>query len=510
MFSLPREIIYETLKRGKMKRKITIIVLTLALLVSAAGNVNGGQGKKPTSCDLKSDMRKLWEDHIIWTRNVIFNIIDELPGTNEAVTRLLQNQVDIGNAIKPYYGVAAGNQLTALLQEHITIAAELLTALDDGNTAAYNAAWTRWLANADAIATLLSSVNPNWPLAEMKAMLRAHLDATAAEALARKTANYAGDVAAFDHVHLQALEMADMLTEGIVKQFPNMFSGCPLKDPKKPTSCDLKSDMRKLWEDHIIWTRNVIFNIIDELPGTNEAVARLLQNQVDIGNAIKPYYGVAAGNQLTALLHEHITIAAELLTALDDGNTAAYNEAWARWLANADAIATLLSSVNPNWPLAEMKAMMRAHLDATAAEALARKTANYAGDVAAFDHVHLQILEMADMLTEGIVKQFPNMFSSCSNTNTHKEQVSNNRVVLNQNSPNPFDDKTVISYFIPENVKQAQILVYDNMGMLVKKFDIKRTGEGNVTFYSNNSGIGIYSYSIVADGKLIDTKKMIH
>jgi hypothetical protein len=279
---------------------------------------------------------------------------------------------------------------------------------------------------------------------------------------------------------------------------------------KKPTACDLKSDMRKLWEDHIIWTRNVILNIIDELPGTTEAVNRLLQNQVDIGNAIKPYYGTAAGNQLTALLHDHITIAADLLTALDDGNTAAFNTAWTLWLANGDAIAAFLSAANPNWPLAEMQAMMLEHLNATAAEALARKNGNYAGDVTAFENVHLQVLEMADMLTEGIVKQFPNMFSGCSSKDAGNDQVPVTRIILNQNIPNPFSDKTVISFFIPEDVDEAQIVVHNDMGILVKTFNIKSRGEGNITFYANNLRKGLYSYSVIADGKLIDSKKMIH
>src|SRR5829696_3967982 len=175
-----------------MRTKFTIAVLTFGLLLAATGNLNAEQNQKPTACDLKSDMRKLWEDHIIWTRNVILKLIDELPGTTEAVNRLLQNQTDIGNAIKPYYGNSAGNQLTALLHDHITIAADLLTALDDGNTAAFNTTWAQWVANADAIAALLSSVNPNWPLAEMQAMMHEHLNATAAEALARKNGNYAG------------------------------------------------------------------------------------------------------------------------------------------------------------------------------------------------------------------------------------------------------------------------------------------------------------------------------
>ena|SRR5687768_14090185 len=304
-----------------------------------------------------------------------------------------------------------------------------------------------------------------------------------------------------------------ILTLGLLITAP---VGLLAENGKKPSPCDLKSDMRKLWEDHIIWTRNVIFNFIDDLPGTTEAVNRLLQNQVDIGNAIKPYYGTSAGNQLTALLRDHILIAANLLTALKNDNTApfddtpAFTSAYTQWVANADAIAALLSSANPNWPLAEMTAMMHDHLNLTGAEAMARKTANYAADVTAFDNVHMQILEMADMLTEGIVKQFPNMFSGCPVTTLHHENNTTRAVVLNQNSPNPFSEKTVISYFIPENVKQAQILIYDDMGILIKKFNIQAKGEGNVTFYAGRLRKGVFSYSIIADGNLIDTKKMIH
>src|SRR5215207_4131571 len=227
-----------------MKRRFTLLVTAILLLNIA---INAQQNQKPSPCELKTDMRKLWEDHITWTRNVIFNILDDLPGTTEAVNRLLQNQVHLGNAIKPYYGNAAGNQLTALLQDHIRIAAQLLTALKTNNTAAFNAANTAWFANADAIAAFLASLNPNWSLIDLKNMMYEHLNLTAAEALARKNANYTGDVIAYDNVHLEILQMADMLTEGIVDQFPNMFSGCPLKESKKTTTCDLRSGMRKLW-----------------------------------------------------------------------------------------------------------------------------------------------------------------------------------------------------------------------------------------------------------------------
>src|SRR5437868_14708022 len=108
----------------------------------------------------------------------------------------------------------------------------------------------------------------------------------------------------------------------------NSFS--QMKKMKMHTSSaaadDLRTNMRKLWEDHVTWTRNVILNIMDDLPGTNEAVQRLLQNQTDIGNAIKPVYGEEAGKKLTELLRVHITTAADLLKAAKAGNTTSFNE----------------------------------------------------------------------------------------------------------------------------------------------------------------------------------------
>ena len=173
----------------------------------------------------------------------------------------------------------------------------------------------------------------------------------------------------------------------------------------------LHDQMRKLWEDHVTWTRNVIISFQADLPDLNAALARLLQNQTDIGNAIKPYYGDAAGNQLTALLREHILGAARVLAALKAGDQPALQAALAAWYANAHDIAVFLNSANPkNWPLAQMDQMMRDHLDATTREAVARHQGDWAADVAAYDAVHVQILEMADMLSDGIIAQFPKLF----------------------------------------------------------------------------------------------------
>jgi hypothetical protein len=173
--------------------------------------------------------------------------------------------------------------------------------------------------------------------------------------------------------------------------------------------------MRKLWEDHITWTRLVIVSKLtlpQDLPDLGATVNRLLQNQVDIGNAIAPFYGAAAGQSLTALLRDHILIAAEILAAAKANDKVALQDAIARWEDNGRDIAAFLNAANPrSWPLAEMEEMMQDHLDLTFAEAVARLSGNYAADIAAYDEVHEQILEMADMLSDGIIRQFPQMFS---------------------------------------------------------------------------------------------------
>jgi len=176
--------------------------------------------------------------------------------------------------------------------------------------------------------------------------------------------------------------------------------------------------MRKLWEDHITWTRNVIISFeVDEpdpsvvLPDLNAALGRLLRNQVDIGDAIKPFYGESAGDQLTELLREHILLAGEILRAAKTGNAAALADAQERWYGNAHDIALFLNAANPrNWALAEMDQMMKDHLDATTREVLARLNEHWEGDVAAYDAVHEQALAMADMLSSGIIAQFPSRF----------------------------------------------------------------------------------------------------
>ena len=173
----------------------------------------------------------------------------------------------------------------------------------------------------------------------------------------------------------------------------------------------VRTEMRKLWEDHITWTRLAVISLLGGTPDTDATVARLLKNQADIGNAVKPFYGQAAGNELTAQLRQHILIAADLIAAAKAGNQAKLAGEQALWVKNADGIAALLHSVNPRyWKLPVMKAEMRMHLQLTTAEVVARLQGNWTADVAAYDKVHRHILHMSDLLAAGLVKQFPQRF----------------------------------------------------------------------------------------------------
>ena len=217
-----------------MKLKLLASFLSLALLATgglwyATANAdsagqnghNDDQSAVSHKAALKADMRKLWEDHIVWTRMVIVGIVAGSADTNAALTRLLDNQTDIGNAIKPFFGDAAGTQLTGLLRQHILIAGQLLTAAKNGDSAAFATAKTNWYANAHDIAGFLAGANTAWPLAELDAAMKMHLDQTLAEAVARLSGDWTGDVAAYDAVHLHILHMADILSDGIIAKFPS-------------------------------------------------------------------------------------------------------------------------------------------------------------------------------------------------------------------------------------------------------------------------------------------------
>jgi hypothetical protein len=174
----------------------------------------------------------------------------------------------------------------------------------------------------------------------------------------------------------------------------------------------LHDGMRKLWEQHVAWTRLAIVSFAGNLPDLAATEARLLRNQHDIGAAVAPFYGRAAGRELTALLRQHILIAVAILGDVKSGDTAALKKDNAAWYANANRISAFLHAANPHqWPLAALRKMMHRHLKLTTNEAVAELTGKFGASVHAYDMVEHEILGMADMLSTGIIAQFPGRFS---------------------------------------------------------------------------------------------------
>jgi len=212
-----------------MKRSM-IVITVLALLVAVALPVQAMEHEKAgkmhlsqSAVDLRMAMRQLWEEHIVYTRNFIISSLGGLEDAGKIAERLLRNQDDIGNAIKPIYGEEAGKKLSALLRDHILIAADIVTAAKAGNNDGVAAGQKRWTANADDIAVFLSGANPNWPQQTLKDMLYKHLAYTTTEVVSRLKKDWPADIDAYDKGHEHMLMFADVLTDGIVKQFPKKF-----------------------------------------------------------------------------------------------------------------------------------------------------------------------------------------------------------------------------------------------------------------------------------------------
>lgn len=172
----------------------------------------------------------------------------------------------------------------------------------------------------------------------------------------------------------------------------------------------LRIGMRKLWTDHIVWTRQYVVAALAGAPDAEAAAGRLLRNQDDLGNAIVPFYGEAAGKALTGLLKQHILIAVDLIAAAKSGDQSKFKDADGRWTRNAEEIATLLSGANPAWPKKDVVDLLNLHLKLTKEEVVARLAKNWAADVQAFDDVFTEINTVADTLSAGIISQFPAKF----------------------------------------------------------------------------------------------------
>lgn len=180
--------------------------------------------------------------------------------------------------------------------------------------------------------------------------------------------------------------------------------------PFNKAGCNLRMVQGKLWIDHVSWTRSFIVSDLSSLEDKGPVLERLLKNQDDIGNSIKPYYGEEAGNKLAALLREHIELAGKVTDAAKNGNKDDLEKYNKLWYENADKIANFLSSANPNYSNKTLKDMLYMHLQFVTDQVVYRLNKDWNADIKAYDKGENHMIEFADILSDGIIKQFPQKF----------------------------------------------------------------------------------------------------
>lgn len=168
---------------------------------------------------LRDRFRLLWEQHVYWTRIVILGIIFDLPDREQSTNRLLRNASDFAKVFCRFYGNRVAAELERLITDHLVIAAELVTAAKAGNTRLAAATERRWYENADAIVCLLSDINPCWTVEDMRAMWYCHLAMTKDEAVFILEKKYNKSIETFNAIEKEALQMADVMSNGIICQF---------------------------------------------------------------------------------------------------------------------------------------------------------------------------------------------------------------------------------------------------------------------------------------------------
>lgn len=177
---------------------------------------------------------------------------------------------------------------------------------------------------------------------------------------------------------------------------------------------ELKDAMQLLWLQQIMWTRSLMVSIISALPDLEVISNRLFESPRDFSDLFAIYYGNEIASQLESLLRKHLTLTVNLINNYRMSfylhqpieNNSMIKQIEESWYNNAKQISSFLSSINPNWDEAQLQTILRDHLDMTKDEIIKHLYGQYAADVYQYDFIEYHILMLADILSNGIIKQF--------------------------------------------------------------------------------------------------------
>ena len=296
-------------------------------------------------------MRELWTDHIVYTRSFIVSASAGAADTAEVLQRLLRNQDEIGEAVKPYYGDAAGTQLASLLREHIQLAGKALVA-------AKGTAPTQ---------TGMNNMN-----------MRDSSNTYISNRMGADTVSSRSDTTKINSQSPNVTQRKD--TTKAARDRQGRIQGADTTKAKQPN------------------TRVTGDTMSQRLPSNQYGTVRQ-DTTAQSSTYAQGNMNMQAGQQANTV------------------DTLQVNQAVAALNANADSIAAFLNKANPRgFALQPLQSALHMHIDLLMKEASAHLKKDWSGSIAAFDESARQASQMADMLSEGIMKQFPSRFNSRTTT----------------------------------------------------------------------------------------------
>lgn len=189
-----------------------------------------------------------------------------------------------------------------------------------------------------------------------------------------------------------------------------LATGGAQADPKPTSPGELRMEMRRVWEDQLVFTRNFIISTLEMSPDQGSVTEYFIQHQVALATALEPYYGAEAARHLTTILQQHVHATADLVRTISTGDVELVPRKRAVWVGNVNEIATYLATLNPRWNRKLLEAHLETYLALTMDVIAGRSIRNWETDLAAYERVRAHTTRFADFLSNGIIRQYPEKF----------------------------------------------------------------------------------------------------
>lgn len=175
---------------------------------------------------------------------------------------------------------------------------------------------------------------------------------------------------------------------------------------RHPEEMELNNDMRHAWSQHNFWDAMFMVSLFNSLDNTDAVQRRLMKTPDDISAVFEMFYSQPVVNQLRQLLTQHVELAGELTAAMKNGNMERSEQVEMQLNQNADQIARALANANTNYDYEELRRMLRMQLDTMRSAMQADLNGEHDEMVRLMDENEARLMEMADVLTEGLIQQF--------------------------------------------------------------------------------------------------------